>query len=574
MADELEKRVAALEGEVRTLRAEVTDLTGQQRNDAPESREAEAPTGSASATSPPEPARPAPTPSPPEGVAPPQDQRQRPRAATNSKAATDVIAKVGIALVLLGVAYLLKYSYDQGWLTETVRVTLGLLTGAVLLGTGLTQRRDNAMLAAVLQGGAIATFYGSFFASYTLYALVPWSVALATMLGTTMLGFVLAVKQDQPSLSVVATIGALATPFLIDAPDSDVLILALYTTLVLLGTTAIYLLRGWRALLLTSTLGGFVVVATAAGGLPDIPESTELVFVLVAIATSVLAPSLAPAFRATPAEASRALEDALAIGSPMLGIVLIDLAIHDGTAVTVVAVAVIAIAFVAAHRFAPKNHRVLVVAASALLGAAIGIGAGVEEMAMALAGLAVGANVVASRGFGALRLLGYPALAFLGAWSAFLLLDGVEGLPFLNADGLHMLIATGVLIGVGFSHPAGGVRWLHVYVATLASMSIVVHQLGETPGGEVLSTGIWGFLGLGAVVFGVVRDESPSLALGVIVMLLTAAKLLVFDLDSIATIWRVALFMTFGVSMLIISYLVPRLTPKQEAAPGEEAREP
>ena len=40
--------------------------------------------------------------------------------------------KIGIGLLLLGVAFLFKYSIDQGWITPAVRVGFGLAIGIIL----------------------------------------------------------------------------------------------------------------------------------------------------------------------------------------------------------------------------------------------------------------------------------------------------------------------------------------------------------------------------------------------------------------------------------------------------------
>lgn len=50
------------------------------------------------------------------------------------------------------------------------------------------------------------------------------------------------------------------------------------------------------------------------------------------------------------------------------------------------------------------------------------------------------------------------------------------------------------------------------------------------------------------------REHGRTQILGVVVITLTAAKLLIFDLETVATIWRVALFMAFGSAMLAISF--------------------
>ncbi len=66
--------------------------------------------------------------------------------------------RIGIGLLLLGVAFLFKYSVDQGWLTPPVRVWFGFLLGCLLLVTGLRVQGPRRPLSQVLLGGSIATW--------------------------------------------------------------------------------------------------------------------------------------------------------------------------------------------------------------------------------------------------------------------------------------------------------------------------------------------------------------------------------------------------------------------------------
>jgi uncharacterized membrane protein len=231
-------------------------------------------------------------PAPRRQPAPPPRERQK---KSGGPSFVHVVDKIGIALLLLGVGFLLKYSYDQGWLSETFRVALGGLTGAGLLAAGVHQRNDNPRLSAVLHGGAIATFYGTIYAAYELYELLPANAALAGTVGVTMLGFTLAVRQNQPALACIATIGGFATPFLMEGGPAAIP-LAIFASIVLLGTSAIYLFKGWQSLLVTMGMGGFAVVAfaldTAGAGFG------EGFAVYTALALAALSAGVLPAVRA------------------------------------------------------------------------------------------------------------------------------------------------------------------------------------------------------------------------------------------------------------------------------------
>src|SRR5438552_8213045 len=57
--------------------------------------------------------------------------------------------KVGIALLLLGLAFLFKYAVDRGWLTEQIRIAFGLALGTVLLVFGLRLHAEHPQFSQV-----------------------------------------------------------------------------------------------------------------------------------------------------------------------------------------------------------------------------------------------------------------------------------------------------------------------------------------------------------------------------------------------------------------------------------------
>ena len=123
--------------------------------------------------------------------------------------------KVGVGLLLLGVAFLFKYSVDQGWLTPPLRVGFGLLIGAVLLERGLRFAETRPQFSQVLLGGGIGAFYITGFAAYQLLHVVPYVAAFGFMIAVTGLAFGLALRQNTPTLSLIGTIGGFATPFIL-----------------------------------------------------------------------------------------------------------------------------------------------------------------------------------------------------------------------------------------------------------------------------------------------------------------------------------------------------------------------
>ncbi|MEE8412127.1 MAG: DUF2339 domain-containing protein, partial [Acidobacteriota bacterium] len=178
-----------------------------------------------------------------------------------NKSAGFWLSRLGIGLLLLGVAFLFKYAVDEGWLTPLIRVVLGLVLGLALLIIGVRVKGKRSWFAAVMLGGASATFYITGFAAFQLFDLVSYPVALGFMVGVTSYTFWAAIHSDAPVLAIIGAIGGLGTPFLLYTDSGSVAGLVMYTCLVLVGTSAIYLHRGWLRLLWTTVVGGWSVLA-------------------------------------------------------------------------------------------------------------------------------------------------------------------------------------------------------------------------------------------------------------------------------------------------------------------------
>ncbi|HVF99575.1 MAG TPA: DUF2339 domain-containing protein, partial [Chloroflexia bacterium] len=161
-------------------------------------------------------------------------------------------------LFLFGVVFLFRYAIDNGWLNEQARVGAGLLLGSLLLGFGVLLHAQRRHLSQVLLGGAIATYYITGYAAHNIFPSlnVPYESALAYMTVVTALAFLLSLWHGEAVLALIGVVGGLLTPFALGFSEVQVPGLIMYTALILVGTSAIYMHRGWRAVLGCAFFGG------------------------------------------------------------------------------------------------------------------------------------------------------------------------------------------------------------------------------------------------------------------------------------------------------------------------------
>ena len=67
--------------------------------------------------------------------------------------------KIGIAILVLGISFFVKYAIDKEWINETGRVVIGLACGGLLTGIAHYFRNSYRAFSSVLAGGSIAVFF-------------------------------------------------------------------------------------------------------------------------------------------------------------------------------------------------------------------------------------------------------------------------------------------------------------------------------------------------------------------------------------------------------------------------------
>lgn len=158
--------------------------------------------------------------------------------------------RIGIAAVLIGVSYFLKYAFDNGWIGPTGRMAIGLIAGiAVVLWSERFRVRGYKVFSYSLKAVGIGALYLSLWAAFQVYHLMPSGVVFVCMLVVTAATCALAITQDAEILAVFAITGGFSTPVLLSTGVNREIALFSYVLLLDLGTLALVVFRPWRRLL-------------------------------------------------------------------------------------------------------------------------------------------------------------------------------------------------------------------------------------------------------------------------------------------------------------------------------------
>ena len=164
--------------------------------------------------------------------------------------------RIGIAAVLIGVSYFLKFAFDNNWIGPAGRVTIGLLAGiAVVLWSERFRTRGYLLFSYSLKAVGIGVMYLSLWAAFHVYALIPSGVAFVAMLAVTACTAAMAVTQNAEILAAFALTGGFATPLLLSTGQNRELQLFSYLALLDVATVVMVARKPWRRLLVLSYAG-------------------------------------------------------------------------------------------------------------------------------------------------------------------------------------------------------------------------------------------------------------------------------------------------------------------------------
>ncbi|TFW29867.1 DUF2339 domain-containing protein [Duganella callida] len=230
----------------------------------------------------------------------------------------NLVAKLGLLILFIGVSFLLKYTAARVSIPIELRLTGIVLADIALLAWGWRIRITRAAISLPVQGAALAVLMLVTFGAFRLYHLIPGSAAFALLFILTMFTCVLAVLQDAMWLAIFGIVGGFAAPILASTGGGSHIGLFSYYALLNGGVFALAMLRSWRPLNLLGFAFTFAI-GTTWGVLRYTPENylSVQLFLLLFFAFYVSIP-LAYARRQA-VKLKNYVDGTLILGTPMLG---------------------------------------------------------------------------------------------------------------------------------------------------------------------------------------------------------------------------------------------------------------
>ena len=235
----------------------------------------------------------------------------------------NVPVKVGVVVVLFGVAFFINYAIDRQLFSFPLWARLSgvAVFGAAMLAVGWRLRKTREVYALSLQGGGLGILYLTTYAAFEFYGLLPATFAFAAMVVVTVATGTLAVLQDSRALVVLGVAGGFLAPVLAASEAGSHVQLFSYYAVLNAAILSIAWFKAWRPLNLLGFAFTFVMGSLWGyeGYHPEHFATTEpflILFVLMYVGVGVLF-----ALRRPP-NLRGFVDGALVFGTPLVGFTL------------------------------------------------------------------------------------------------------------------------------------------------------------------------------------------------------------------------------------------------------------
>lgn len=160
----------------------------------------------------------------------------------------NLVSKIGIAILVIAIAFFVKYAIDTGWIGPVGRVGIGLLCGGILVGIAHRLRASYAAFSSVLIGGGLAVFYFTIALAYKDYHLFSQPAAFIIMVVITAFAVTLSMLYNRQEVAVIALVGGFCVPFIVSDGSGNYGALFTYLLMLNTGLLVIAYRKSWRIL--------------------------------------------------------------------------------------------------------------------------------------------------------------------------------------------------------------------------------------------------------------------------------------------------------------------------------------
>lgn len=158
----------------------------------------------------------------------------------------NLINKIGILILVLGISYFVKFAIDKNWINEPARVGIGILAGSLVLFIAHKLRQKYAPFSSVLVAGSIAIFYFTIAIAFHEYQLFGQNVAFGIMVLITAFSCLISLSYNRMELAILSLIGGFLVPFMVRSGSGNYILLFTYIAILDIGILALAYFKKWH----------------------------------------------------------------------------------------------------------------------------------------------------------------------------------------------------------------------------------------------------------------------------------------------------------------------------------------
>lgn len=174
----------------------------------------------------------------------------------------NLINKIGIVILVLGVAIGTKYAISNFNFGVTFRIVAGYFLGIALLGLAVWLKSKYHGFSAVLLSGAMAIFYFISYTAYGFHDIFSRNLSFILLFLFTVFTVFAAINYNQQIIAHFGLVGAYIIPFLISNDSSSWSTLMVYILVINIGILIIAVYKYWRALHISSFVSTYLILTS------------------------------------------------------------------------------------------------------------------------------------------------------------------------------------------------------------------------------------------------------------------------------------------------------------------------
>jgi hypothetical protein len=175
-----------------------------------------------------------------------------------------VLLAIGVVALILAAGYLLRLSFDRGWISPVMRCIGGAVAGLAVGAVGWRLQSRYRTYGAALVGCGAAIIYLSVWAAARLYGVLPPSTGIVGLALVSVALAMIAYAIDVEALGATAALGAFFAPLLLGRDSSNADLLLVYTASMAAGLGLVAARRRWRLTLFVVAVSFFGVAYAGA----------------------------------------------------------------------------------------------------------------------------------------------------------------------------------------------------------------------------------------------------------------------------------------------------------------------